>query len=49
MVSKLPMLAMKFNRLSIKKLLPFLNTGFILLASALSFGWLSFPSLLLLT
>jgi CDP-diacylglycerol--serine O-phosphatidyltransferase len=43
MVSTLPMLAMKFTGVSIKKLLPFLVLAVILLASALSFGWLSVP------
>jgi CDP-diacylglycerol--serine O-phosphatidyltransferase len=43
MVSQWPMLAMKFSGVSIKKLLPFLVLAVILLASALSFHWLSVP------
>ncbi len=43
MVSKLPMLAMKFSGVTIKKLLPFLILAVILLAGGLSFGWLAVP------
>ena len=43
MVSRLPMLAMKFSGVSIKKLLPFLVLAVVLLASGLSFGWLAVP------
>jgi CDP-diacylglycerol--serine O-phosphatidyltransferase len=43
MVSKLPMLAMKFSHVSVKKLLPFLILAVILLVSGLSFGWLAVP------
>jgi CDP-diacylglycerol--serine O-phosphatidyltransferase len=43
MVSRLPMLAMKFSGLTIKKLLPFLILAVILLAGGLSFGWLAVP------
>ncbi len=43
MVSKLPMMAMKFSGVTIKKLLPFLILAVILLAAGLSFGWLSVP------
>ncbi len=43
MVSRLPMLAMKFSGLSLKKILPFLLLAVILLASALVLGWLSVP------
>lgn len=43
MVSKLPMLAMKFSGVTLKKLLPFLVLAVVLLAGALSFGWLSVP------
>lgn len=43
MVSTLPMMAMKFSGVSIKKLLPFLILAVILLASGLSFGWIAIP------
>ncbi|MES2004706.1 MAG: CDP-alcohol phosphatidyltransferase family protein [Bacteroidota bacterium] len=43
MVSRLPMLAMKFSGLSLKKLLPFLVLALVALASGLSFGWLAVP------
>lgn len=43
MVSTLPMLAMKFNGVSVKKLLPFLILAGILLVSAIVFGWLAVP------
>lgn len=43
MVSKLPMLALKFSGVTIKKILPFLILAVILLASGLSFGWLAVP------
>lgn len=43
MISKLPMMAMKFSGVTIKKLLPFLILAVVLLASGLSFGWLAVP------
>ncbi len=43
MVSKLPMMAMKFTGVNLKKLLPFLILAFISLAGGLSFGWLAVP------
>ena len=43
MVSRLPMLAMKFSGISIKKLLPFLILAIVALAGGLSFGWLAVP------
>ncbi len=43
MVSKLPMLAMKFSGVTIKKMLPFLVLAVVALASGLSFGWLAVP------
>ena len=43
MVSTLPMMAMKFTGVNLKKLLPFLILAFIALAGALSFGWLAVP------
>jgi CDP-diacylglycerol--serine O-phosphatidyltransferase len=43
MVSKLPMLAMKFSGINLKKLLPFLILAVILLAGGLSFGWIAIP------
>jgi CDP-diacylglycerol--serine O-phosphatidyltransferase len=43
MVSKLPMLAMKFSGISIRKLLPFLILAVILLVSGLSLHWLAVP------
>ncbi|MEO7530190.1 MAG: CDP-alcohol phosphatidyltransferase family protein [Sediminibacterium sp.] len=43
MISQLPMLAMKFTGVTIKKLLPFLILAVILLAGGLSFGWLAVP------
>jgi CDP-diacylglycerol--serine O-phosphatidyltransferase len=43
MVSTLPMLAMKFSGVTIKKLLPFLILAVVSLAGGLSFGWLAVP------
>ena len=43
MVSKLPMLAMKFTGINLKKLLPFLILATVALAGGLSFGWLAVP------
>ncbi len=43
MVSRLPMLAMKFSGITIKKMLPFLVLAVVALASGLSFGWLAVP------
>lgn len=43
MVSRLPMLALKFSGVSFKKLLPFLILALITLAAAISFGWLAAP------
>jgi len=43
MVSRLPMLALKFNGMSFKKLLPFIILALITLAAAISFGWLAVP------
>ncbi len=43
MVSRLPMLALKFNGVSFKKLLPFLILALVTLAAAISFGWLAVP------
>lgn len=41
MVSRLPMLALKFNGFSVKKMLPFIIMALIAIAGALSFGWLA--------
>ncbi len=43
MVSTLPMMAMKFSGITLKKLLPFLILALISLAGGLSFGWLVVP------
>lgn len=43
MVSRLPMLAMKFSGVTVKKMLPFLILALVSLAGALSFGWLAVP------
>lgn len=43
MVSRLPMLALKFSGVTVKKLMPFLILAVILLVTALSFGWLCVP------
>ncbi|MDE3252851.1 MAG: CDP-alcohol phosphatidyltransferase family protein [Bacteroidota bacterium] len=43
MVSSLPMMAMKFSGVTLKKLLPFLILALISLAGGLSFGWLVVP------
>lgn len=43
MVSRLPMLALKFNGFSVKKMLPFIIMALIAIAGALSFGWLAVP------
>lgn len=41
MVSRLPMLALKFDGVTIKKMLPFIIIALIAIAGALSFGWLA--------
>lgn len=43
MVSRLPMLALKFKDISLKKILPFILMAAVALVSAISFGWLSVP------
>lgn len=43
MVSRLPMLALKFSGITTKKLVPFLILALVALASGLSFGWLGVP------
>lgn len=43
MVSRLPMLALKFSGINLKKILPFLFLAVIALVAALSFGWLAVP------
>lgn len=43
MVSRLPMLALKFSVITTKKLVPFLILALVALASGLSFGWLAVP------
>lgn len=43
MVSRLPMLALKFSGITTKKLVPFLILALLALASGLSFGWLAVP------
>lgn len=43
MISTMPMLALKFDKFSLKKFLPFLILAFIALATALLFGWLAAP------
>ena len=43
LVSTLPMMAMKFSRITFKKLLPFLILTLVLLTGGLSFGWLAVP------
>ncbi|HEY1019771.1 MAG TPA: CDP-alcohol phosphatidyltransferase family protein [Sediminibacterium sp.] len=43
MVSRLPMLALKFSGITTKKLVPFLILALVALASGLSFGWLAVP------
>jgi CDP-diacylglycerol--serine O-phosphatidyltransferase len=43
MVSRLPMLALKFSGITTKKLLPFLILALVSLAGGLSFGWLAVP------
>lgn len=43
MVSSLPMLALKFKGVTIKKILPFLIMAGILLITAVMFGWLCVP------
>ncbi|MBC7722087.1 MAG: CDP-alcohol phosphatidyltransferase, partial [Pedobacter sp.] len=43
MVSKLPMLALKFKNASIKSFLPFIIIAAITLVSALFFNWLAVP------
>lgn len=43
MVSRLPMLALKFSQFSVKKATPFLVMALVTLLGALTFGWLSIP------
>lgn len=43
MVSTLPMMALKFNGFSVKKLLPFIVLAVIAVIAALFFGWLAVP------
>lgn len=43
MVSRLPMLALKFSQFTVKKATPFLILALVTLVSALSFGWLAVP------
>lgn len=43
MVSRLPMLAMKFRAVTLQKLLPFFALAVVALVSGLSFGWLAVP------
>ncbi len=43
MVSKLPMMALKFSKFTIKKGIPILILALVGLTAALSFGWLSVP------
>lgn len=43
MVSSLPMMALKFKSVSLKKLLPFLIIAGVALITAFVFGWLSVP------
>lgn len=43
MVSKLPMMALKFTQFTVKKGLPFLILALIALTGGLSFGWLAVP------
>lgn len=43
MVSRLPMLALKFSQFTVKKATPFLVMALVTLLGALSFGWLAIP------
>ena len=43
MVSKLPMMALKFNPFSFKKLTPFIIIAVVVLIAAFLFGWLAVP------
>ncbi len=43
MVSRLPMLALKFSQFTVKKATPFLVLALVTLVGALSFGWLAVP------
>lgn len=43
MVSRLPMMALKFSQFSVKKATPFLILALVCFTAALSFGWLSVP------
>jgi CDP-diacylglycerol--serine O-phosphatidyltransferase len=43
MVSKLPMLALKFSQFTVKKATPFLVLLLVAFTAALSFGWLAVP------
>lgn len=43
MVSKLPMIALKFTQFTVKKGIPFLILALIALTAGLSFGWLAVP------
>ncbi len=44
MVSTLPMLALKFKEVSVKKLLPFIIIAAVALVTAFIFGWLAVPA-----
>ena len=43
MVSRLPMMALKFTQFTVKKGIPFLILALVALTSGLSFGWLAVP------
>lgn len=43
MISRLPMLALKFSGISFRKLLPFVILAVVLLVCSLAFGWLAVP------
>jgi CDP-diacylglycerol--serine O-phosphatidyltransferase len=43
MVSRLPMLALKFSQFTVKKATPFLVLALVCFTAALSFGWLAVP------
>jgi CDP-diacylglycerol--serine O-phosphatidyltransferase len=43
MVSRLPMMALKFSQFSVKKATPFLILALVTLLGGLSFGWLAVP------
>jgi CDP-diacylglycerol--serine O-phosphatidyltransferase len=43
MISTLPMMALKFSGVTVKKLIPFIVIGIVAVISAILLGWLAVP------